>query len=57
MTLRDVSVTFGKHRVVGDVNLDLVRNKVTALGRARRDVGRRRCFGPSTACTTTPAAR
>jgi phosphate transport system ATP-binding protein len=31
VSLRDVSVTFGKHRVVRDVTLDLVRNRVTAL--------------------------
>jgi len=31
VSLRDVSVTFGKHRVVRDVSLDLVRNRVTAL--------------------------
>ena len=31
VSLRDVSVTFGRHRVVRDVSLDLVRNRVTAL--------------------------
>ena len=31
MSLRDVSVSFGKHRVVRDVTLDLVPNRVTAL--------------------------
>ena len=31
VSLRDVSVTFGQHRVVRDVSLDLVRNRVTAL--------------------------
>ena len=31
VSLRDVSVSFGKHRVVRDVSLDLVRNRVTAL--------------------------
>ena len=31
VSLRDVSVTFGEHRVVRDVTLDLRRNKVTAL--------------------------
>jgi phosphate transport system ATP-binding protein len=31
VALRDVSVSFGKHRVVRDVTLDLPRHKVTAL--------------------------
>jgi len=31
VSLRDVNVSFGKHRVVRDVTLDLVRNRVTAL--------------------------
>jgi phosphate transport system ATP-binding protein len=31
VSLRGVNVSFGKHRVVRDVNLDLVRNRVTAL--------------------------
>ena len=31
VSLRDVSVTFGPHRVVRDVSLDLVANRVTAL--------------------------
>ncbi len=31
VSLRDVSVIFGRHRVVRDVSLDLVRNRVTAL--------------------------
>ncbi len=31
MSLEEVSVTFGSHRVVRDVTLDLVRHKVTAL--------------------------
>jgi len=31
VSLRDVSVTFNKHRVVRDVTLDLARNRVTAL--------------------------
>jgi phosphate transport system ATP-binding protein len=31
VSLRDVSVSFGNHRVVREVNLDLVRNRVTAL--------------------------
>ena len=31
VSLRDVSVTFGRHRVVRDVTLDLARNRVTAL--------------------------
>jgi phosphate transport system ATP-binding protein len=31
VSLRDVSVTFGKHRVVRDVTLDLAPNRVTAL--------------------------
>jgi phosphate transport system ATP-binding protein len=31
VSLRGVDVTFGKHRVVRDVTLDLVRNRVTAL--------------------------
>ncbi len=31
VSLRNVDVSFGKHRVVRDVTLDLVRNRVTAL--------------------------
>jgi phosphate transport system ATP-binding protein len=31
VSLRGVNVSFGKHRVVRDVTLDLVRNRVTAL--------------------------
>jgi phosphate transport system ATP-binding protein len=31
VSLEEVSVSFGSHRVVGDVTLNLVRNKVTAL--------------------------
>jgi len=31
VALHDVNVTFGKHKVVRDVTLDLVRNRVTAL--------------------------
>ncbi|HLI74058.1 MAG TPA: phosphate ABC transporter ATP-binding protein [Acidimicrobiales bacterium] len=31
VSLRGVSVTFGRHQVVRDVDLDLVRNQVTAL--------------------------
>jgi phosphate transport system ATP-binding protein len=31
VSLRDVSVSFGKHQVVRDVSLDLARNRVTAL--------------------------
>ena len=31
VSLRDVNVSFGRHRVVRDVTLDLVRNRVTAL--------------------------
>jgi len=31
VSLRNVGVTFGKHLVVRDITLDLVRNKVTAL--------------------------
>jgi phosphate transport system ATP-binding protein len=31
VSLRDVSVTFDRHRVVRDVSLDLARNRVTAL--------------------------
>lgn len=31
VSLRDVNVSFGPHRVVRDVTLDLVRNRVTAL--------------------------
>jgi phosphate transport system ATP-binding protein len=31
VALHDVSVSFGSHRVVGDVTFDLVRNAVTAL--------------------------
>src|SRR6202790_594749 len=31
VSLRGVSVSFGKHQVVRNVNLDLVRNRVTAL--------------------------
>src|SRR5580704_19626042 len=31
VSLRGVGVSFGKHQVVRDVTLDLVRNRVTAL--------------------------